>query len=196
METLGKILGSPARVKLMRLFLLNPDKNFSLKEIALRSRVPREGVRKEVRLLASAGFLKKKPGSAPLFGLDPNFKYINEFEELLVRADVLSNEFIIDMFKKTGKIKMLLVSGVFIKKPNSRLDLLIVGDNLKKSKVEEGVKRIEAEMGTELVYAMFDTEEFLYRLNMYDKLMRDILDFPHEILVRSKEMSMQTLRKP
>ena len=39
---------------------------------------------------------------------------------------------------------------------------------------------LEAEIGKELAYAVFDTPDFLYRANMYDKLVRDVIDFPHE----------------
>jgi len=66
------------------------------------------------------------------------------------------------------------------------VDLLIVGDKMKKGKIEEGVRRLEAEVGTELIYAVFETADFLYRLKMYDKLVRDILDFPHELFYKSK----------
>jgi hypothetical protein len=54
---------------------------------------------------------------------------------------------------------------------------------------------MEAEIGGELSYAVFETKEFLYRLNMYDKLVRDILDYPHEVVVQAKELSTQALRK-
>ena len=73
--------------------------------------------------------------------------------------------------------------------------MLIVGDKMKRSKIEEEVRKLEAEIGTELVYAVFDTKEFIYRLDMYDKLVRDILDFPHEVIFQAKELSTQTLRK-
>ena len=66
---------------------------------------------------------------------------------------------------------------------------------MKRNKIEEGVKKIEAEIGTELSYAVFDTKEFIYRINMYDKLVRDILDYPHEIVLQTKELSTQALRK-
>ena len=72
---------------------------------------------------------------------------------------------------------------------------MIVGDKMNKAKIEKGVKRLEAEIGVELAYAIFNTKEFIYRLNMYDKLVRDILDFPHEVLVQAKELSTQTLKK-
>jgi hypothetical protein len=57
------------------------------------------------------------------------------------------------------------------------------------------MRRLEAEIGAELVYAVFDTKEFIYRLNMYDKLVRDILDYPHEVLLQAKELSTQALKK-
>ena len=74
------------------------------------------------------------------------------------------------------------------------MDLLIVGDKMKRGKIEEGIRKLEAEIGAELVYAIFDTKEFLYRLNMYDKLVRDILDYPHEILLQTRELSTQTFK--
>ncbi len=47
-------------------------------------------------------------------------------------------------------------------------------------KLENAVKTLEAEIGKELKYVWFDTNEFTYRVSMYDKLIRDVLDFPHE----------------
>ena len=66
---------------------------------------------------------------------------------------------------------------------------------MKRGKIEMGIRKLEAEIGTELVYAIFDTKEFLYRLSMYDKLVRDILDFPHEVILQTKELSTQALNK-
>jgi hypothetical protein len=45
------------------------------------------------------------------------------------------------------------------------------------------IKSIEAEMGHEIRYAVFETKEFTYRLGMFDKLIRDILDYPHEKII-------------
>ena len=187
METLGKILGSPARVKIMRLFLLNSKKNFSNKEVSKRSRVDVNHTRKELRLLSSVKFIKKH-GKDWSFNL--LFKYGREFEELLVGSETLDKDAIADSFKKVGRIKLLLVSGVFIKNKDSRVDLLIVGDRMKRGKIDEEIRKLEAEIGMELVYAVFDSKDFNYRLNMFDKLIRDILDFPHEILLQSKELNL------
>ena len=195
MEILGKILGNGARVKIMRLFLLNKNKGFKNKDVAKRSRVSAHVVRREIRLLSSINFIKKRSRNAPEWYFNSFFKYASEFEELLVRSDILNRQTILDNFKRVGQVKLLITSGVFIKSGDSRVDLLIVGNKMKKGKIEKGIRKLEAEIGAELVYAIFDTQEFIYRLNMYDKLVRDILDYPHEVLLQAKELSTQTLKK-
>jgi hypothetical protein len=186
MEILGKLLGSAHRVKIMRLFLLNKDVTFEVKDIEKRSLVKPETIRKELRLLESVNFVRKKTSG---YQYNFNFKYQKEFESLLISSDSLNTENVPQVFKKIGKIKLLLVAGVFIKNEDSRVDLFIVGDRLKRNRIEEGIKKLEAEIGREIVYAVFDYKEFLYRLNMYDKLIRDVLDFPHKVLVQAKELS-------
>ena len=195
MEILNKIFSSAARVKIMRLFLLNRGKSFTGKDVVKRSRVSAAAARKELRLLASVGFIKRRSSASADWSYNSFFKYGSEFEDLLLSSGTLSNEDILGNFKKVGRVKLVVSSGVFIKNRDSRVDLLIVGDKLKKNKIEEGVRKIEAEIGVELTYALFETKEFIYRLNMYDKLVRDILDFPHEVVLQSKELSTQALKK-
>jgi hypothetical protein len=193
MEILGKILGSHAKVKIMRLFLLNPLKGFTTKEILKRSRVSVDLLNKELKLLASVNFVKKHNHE---WFFNPSFKYASEVEDLLINSDSIDKSTILEIFKKVGRIRLLIVSGLFIKYKDSRVDLLIVGDKIKRNRVEEGIKKLEAEIGTELRYTVLDTKEFSYRLNMYDKLVRDIIDFPHEVIWQTKELSTQILKKP
>ncbi|KKS23350.1 MAG: hypothetical protein UU82_C0032G0002 [Candidatus Nomurabacteria bacterium GW2011_GWC2_41_8] len=192
MEVLGKILGSNARVRIMRLFLLNRGKGFTGRDVVKRSRVNLNVVRRELRLLASVNFIKKRGAE---WSFNSLFKYGGEFEDLLLSSDTLDKQAILNNFKKVGRVKLIIISGVFIKNHDSRVDLLIVGNKMKKGKIEEGIRKIEAELGVELVYAVFDTKEFIYRLNMYDKLVRDILDYPHEVVLQAKELNLAKIAR-
>jgi len=195
MDILGKILGNEARVRIMRLFLLNRGKGFKSKDIVKRSRVPSGAVGRELRLLSSVGFVKKRSAAAQEWYFNSLFKYTREFEDLLVMSNTFDRRVIIDHFKKSGRLKLVIIAGVFIKNNDSRVDLLIVGEGMKARMVEEGAKKLEALIGTELVYAVFDKKEFAYRVSMYDKLVRDILDFPHEVVLESQELSTSALKK-
>lgn len=188
MDVLEKILGSAARIKIMRLFLLNKTKGFKASDVAKRSRVTSATVRRELKLLSTIGFIKKRSVDSLDWYFDTSFKYTKEFEDLLIKSDTLNRRTILDNFKKVGQTKLIITSGVFIKNDDSRVDLLIVGDKMKRGPIEAGIRKLEALLGAELVYAVFETKEFLYRLNMYDKLVRDILDYPHDVLLQSKDL--------
>ncbi len=85
--------------------------------------------------------------------------------------------------KGVGKIRLLVLAGVFIKNPESRLDILVPGDRIKKSSFDRVLRSLEAQIGKELLFSVFDTDDFKYRLAMRDKLVMDVLDFPHEKIV-------------
>lgn len=181
-------------MKIMRLFLLNKGKSFISKDIVRRSRVNPLVVRKELKLLASINFIKKRSPTSLDWSFNPSFKYAVEMEDLLVRSNTLNKGNILNDFKKVGQVKLIIISGVFIRNKDSRVDLLIVGDKMNRGKIEKEIRKLEAEIGVEIVYALFETKEFIYRLSMYDKLVRDILDFPHEILFHAKELNMEVVR--
>jgi hypothetical protein len=115
--------------------------------------------------------------------LDPNFEYLLPLQNLLINTRPLRPNEILKRLSNVGKLKMVVVAGVFIQNPDSRVDMLVVGDNLKRGSIDRIVKTMEAEIGKELNFASFETADFHYRLGMYDKLIRDILDFPHQKLL-------------
>lgn len=189
METLAKLFGSETKVKILRLFLFNQDLSFDIEEVSERVKENTSKVRKEINNLEKISFLKKKVLSKSVNGhkktkntyhLNKAFSYINSLYNLLINSKPLEQREIVRKISSLGSIKLIIVSGVFIQDSESRVDLLIVGDNLKNSSVENVVKNMEAEIGKELKYTFFSTDDFNYRLRMFDKLIRDILDYPHE----------------
>jgi hypothetical protein len=205
METLAKLFGGQARVRIMRLFLLNNEHNFEIEDVVSRSRVMKNNARKEINTLAAMNFIKQKVitkegyrGSKKkviTWSLNPEFQYLQSIREILIDPTLLLQEDLPQRFKQIGKIKLMIVSGVFIGNSKSRADVLIVGDKLKKNILQQVVKGLEAEIGKELDYAVFDTEEFKYRLNMYDKLVCDIIDLPHEKLIDNGQLSTYISKK-
>lgn len=199
MDTLAKLFGGTARIKIMRLFLLNTEQVFTINDVVSRSRVMRAGARKELNAMVSLGFVKQKVvtvtgarGSKkklPGYILNTDFEYLKPLRELLIDPNLLLHEDVIQKFKPAGKIKLMVVAGVFIGNTESRADLLIVGDKLKRNVIQQVVKGLEAEIGKELDYVIFDTAEFMYRLDMYDKLVLDIIDFPHSKLIDTGQLS-------
>lgn len=200
MDILEKLFGSAAKVKIIKLFLFNPGSAFDSSQAAERAKVSRAVTRREIANLEKIGFLKpkfyikeikrQKNRSIETFRkrvngwtLDQKFPYIEAIKSFLSNINPFKHKDITDKISRAGKIQLLIISGIFIKNPDSRVDLLVVGDNLKQGQLDNIVKTIESEIGKEIRYAVFETSEFNYRHSMFDKLIRDILDYPHEKII-------------
>ena len=161
----------------MRLFIFNPGSTFTALQVANRAKERPNTARKELRILTKAGLIKRR---AKGFILNPSYLYLPAVENFLIDATPLTEREIIRKVSRAGTIKLILISGVFLHDRDSRVDILVVGDHLKQAKLLTVMSSIEAELGKELRYAAFDTLDFQYRLGIYDKLIRDILDSQHQ----------------
>lgn len=195
---LEKLLGSAARVKIIRLFFLNPDSVFAPKDVSRRTQVSAAQVRKELAVLYDIGFVRRasarvlmgiiKKGRKSVrkkvsgFALGSSFTLFEELRNLTLTTAPVSREELLRRLKRAGRVKLVVLAGIFLKR-SSRIDMLIVGDRIKRGAVERLIHNLEADIGKELVYAILDTQEFKYRLGIYDKFVRDILDYPHEVLL-------------
>lgn len=186
MDILGKIFGSPARVKLLRLFLFSsPEAEFTLEAINKKGKLSVVAVRKELRLLEQVGLVKhnNESGKKRAWHLNSKFNLTRQLKYLLDTDFKERREDIGKRFKNCGQVKLLIIAGSLIGDENGRADLVLVGDNLRRSLIEQAIKSLESEVGKEIVYAHFETKDFTYRLGASDKFVRDLLEFPHERLI-------------
>ncbi len=187
-------------MKILRLFLGNPETCYTIAEIAKHAKVDSRVVRKEVNSFLKVGLLRKdtceqvvttgrgknkKEKTKRVAGVaaDTRFEHFFALRSFVLNIAPTDNDSIVKKLGTAGKLKLVLVSGVFIQDADSRVDLLIVGDAIKDAQLKESIRDLEAQIGRELRFASFSTRDFTYRLGVYDRLIRDILDYPHQVLV-------------
>jgi hypothetical protein len=197
METLESLFGSSARVRVMKLFLFNPEELLEKSEIVKKTKVSSVKIQKELKDLCAIGLLKKrifikstqaKSGRVTKkkvqgFILNNTFKYLNNLKNLIINNEPFNHNEIIKKMNKIGKIKLIVVSGLFIQDEDSRLDIFVVGDDLKERTVKTVISKMESEIGKELRYSFFTTNDFKYRYSVCDRLVRDVFDYPHQVVV-------------
>ena len=115
--------------------------------------------------------------------LNPNFGLLKELRNLVINNEPLKHTDISKRLSRAGKIKLVIISGVFIQNEDSRVDLLVVGDQLKDRVLKNIIKTMEADIGKELRYSSLSTSNFKYRFSVCDRLVRDVLDYAHEVVV-------------
>jgi hypothetical protein len=204
-EILGKIMGSTTRVKLMRLFMFHPGHGFTRDELVKKTKANLTSIRAELVILEKAGFITKRDAMRSSLGrngkpngkkkkviayaLQATFPLIEPFHALLLDSELVALPDLPQRLKAVGKIKLLVVSGIFTRDTERALDLLIVGDKMDGAVFQKQIALLESEIGKELRYAIFTTDEFMYRMKMYDKLLRDVFDYPHQKLVNQLSIS-------
>ncbi len=206
-DILEKIFGSASRVKAMRLFLASPETPFDIDDIVERTREKAPILKKEIGQLLKSGFLKKKNFSkevvvasrskkknAPVkyktkkvegWILAPDFPLARQLRSLLIDTQLIDHGSLGKRLQNGGKLKLVVLSGVFLQDGEREVDMLLVGDRVQKNLFERAVREVESEIGSEIRYALFTQEEFTYRMDMYDKLIRDVFDFPHHVVLNS-----------
>ncbi len=190
-DPLAKLFGSPARLKLLRLFLFNPLQSFTTEEAALRTQIEVAEARRQAGFLAASGLLKRnRRGKQLKYEVNNTFPYIRPLQDLLLNVESRELE-VKDRLKGVGTIKLIIVSGLFMGEWESDIDLLVVGDKLKDRVFKAELKKLEAEIGKEVRYVLLSSTDFLYRLNMSDRLMRDIFDFPHRIVLDKFDIGLK-----
>jgi hypothetical protein len=200
MELLAKLLGGTERVKIMRFFLHHEDAVISLHEVSDKTKSKSAIARKELTALSAIGFIEKKRTKTVVttgtgkkssskvkevngYKLNSLFPHNQALKDLLFDFQLLDKRELASRFKLVGRIKLFLVSGVFLGETKSRVDVLLVGEAIKRPKAEKVFELLSAEIGREVVYSIMDVEEYEYRLKMYDKFVRDILEMPHETVI-------------
>lgn len=200
MELLARLLGGAERVKIMRYFLYHDEEVISLHDITEKTKAKSVAVRKELTALTSVGFLEKKrtrtivmvgagkKASSKLqevngYKLNTFFPHNQALKDLLFDFKSYDRRDLFARFKIIGRIKLFIVAGVFIGDEKSRVDVLVVGEAINRTKAEKLFESLSAEFGREVVYSVMDSEEYEYRYKMYDKFVRDIVEMDHEVVV-------------
>lgn len=183
--SLDRLFESPAKVQVMKLFFRNPETGFLVKEAKKRLKINLTATKREMSKLEKIGLLRTKQISARkrLFFINPNFDFFNELRDLILKSSPISKEKILKSIKGLGRIKLVLLSGLFVGNNMSRADLLIVGDNINSRKLNTFIKNLELEAGTDTRCVAMTTEEFRYRYDMYDRFLRDLLSEKCEFLM-------------
>jgi hypothetical protein len=152
------------------------------REIRKRTSARKKRKTKKTRKMRRERAVSKKP----VYALDTDFEFFYELRDLILKSSPAEKDKMVEKLNKIGRIKLAIISGVFINKENLDplvTDLFIVGDDIDRRKLRAFLKAVEAEVGKEIKFAVMDKDEFQYRLAMFDRFIRVLLEGPHEKLI-------------
>ena len=190
-KSIEALFGSKTRVKLLNLFLNNPEKTFYVREITRLIDEQVNSVRRELKNLEDIKAVNSATEDRKLFyGINQRFKYYIPLRAIFAGID--SGEESIVKEKEQGwrygtsdidkDLGILIISGVLVKRSESDIDMILVGNNSKKQ-LSDWAKNIEKQEGRDLNYVILSMEEFYYRYTSSDVFINGIFQNEHRIIV-------------
>ena len=192
---IDSLFGSKTRVKLLHLFLNNPEKSFYVREITRMIDEQINSVRRELANMVSVGIVQQDAIDNKLYySVNEDYPYIKPLaaifsdkntEDGMGAASSVSWK---DSLGRMRGLRLAIISGKLVVGSSSAVDLLLVGDDMSAVTIKNLVKKIEKDRKIEINYAVISYDDFYYRMSVKDRFIMDIARNKHSVLVDAENI--------
>ena len=192
---IDSLFGSKTRVKLLHLFLNNPEKSFYVREITRMIDEQINSVRRELANMVSVGIVQQDAIDNKLYySVNEDYPYIKPLaaifsdkntEDGMGAASSVSWK---DSLGRMRGLRLAIISGKLVVGSSSAVDLLLVGDDMSVVTIKNLVKKIEKDRKIEINYAVISYDDFYYRMSVKDRFIMDIVRNKHSVLVDTENI--------
>ena len=192
---IDSLFGSKTRVKLLHLFLNNPEKSFYVREITRMIDEQINSVRRELANMVSVGIVQQDAIDNKLYySVNEDYPYIKPLaaifsdkntEGSMSAASSVSWK---DSLGRMRGLRLAIISGKLVVGSSSAVDLLLVGDDMSAVTIKNLVKKIEKDRKIEINYAVISYDDFYYRMSVKDRFIMDIVRNKHSVLVDTENI--------
>lgn len=171
---LKRLFTSNTRIKLLTVFLMNPDEEYFIRELTRKLNEQINSVRRELDNLKKTGFLRSKTKDRKkYYCVNRGFIFFEELRSIIIKA-LSSNESLANDLSAMGEIKVLALSGVFINQATESVDMLIVG-KIDKQQLTDYINN-DVRTKRPVKFTIMEEEDYRYRLECKDKFITDIIN--------------------
>lgn len=177
---LEAIISSRTRVKLLTLFLLNPEKEYYIREIVRMTQENYNAVRRELANLEQFGLITgQKKGNQQYYTVNRSFFLYDELQKIVLKTEGVTG-ILTDHLAQLRGIECLFIYGSWARGTagaQSDIDLFIVGD-IDENDLIPLVHSCEKAIGREVNYTLMRGAEFSQRKKSGDPFVRNVTDEP------------------
>lgn len=186
---LDKLITSSARVKVLKLLLLNEDQRYYQREIAELAGLPVRAVQREGAKLAEIGLLRRiEDGNRIYFQANPACSIFPELKRILLKTVAL--EFLLgESLSRDRQIEVAFIYGSYAanqESSTSDVDLFVIGSILSRE-LSTAVRPVQADIQREINYHLVTPGEFRERIEKGDGFLRNVLEGPKIFVVGNEE---------
>jgi len=201
-----QLFGSKTRVKLLKLFLSSPNREYFVREITRKIDEQINSVRRELGNLLNIGILKSNEKDNKLYyEVNQTYEHYDALRAIFGNAKMeapseggekkvanvkvaAKDKDLKAALKDLGQVDALIYMGSFTNDDRISIDVLMIGD-INKTKAHNYMADLEEAEGRELKYTVLTTDEFIYRKDVNDRFVgmvllakKSIMHDPHGLI--------------
>lgn len=188
------LFGSKTRVKLLHLFLNNPNRAFYVREITRKIDEQINSVRRELSNMLSIGIIKSDSSNNRLYyEVNQHYAYYAPLRAIFADDNLEAHNTSHESgdwqkrLKSLGDVRVALLSGSLVRGSNSDVDIVLVGD-INKAQAKRFIKSVEEDEGRQLNYTIMTYEDFYYRLSIKDRFITTIINGKFTLLLDAENI--------
>ena len=176
---LKALFSSQTRVKLLSTFLLNPEREYFIRELTRVLNEQINSIRRELENLRKIGLVKARHRNRKkYYRIDQDFFLYVDLRSLFSKV-VQGESPLVNSVRNLANVELVLLAGAFCG-TESKVDLLIVGD-VQRELIEALL--LQDRNLKDSKYSIFSKADFLYRLSLKDRFVTDILNDPRHLFI-------------
>lgn len=184
-------------MKLLQLFMSNPNRSFYVREITRKVDEQINSVRRELSNLLSIGVITSDTQNNRLYyEVNQKYTYHDALEQMFGGGKITSKkaakrtegnpettEATLEAdIRSLGNVQLAILSGQFTRDNASGADLLIVGD-INKTKLENFISDLEKSEKKEIRYVVMGEKDFAYRRQIHDRFTTTFLESKIQLVI-------------
>ena len=186
---LRDLMVSKVRVKLLQIFLNEPEEMFYVRQLVRAAGEEINAVRRELQRMEKAGMAKKEHrGNRLYYWFNKNYPLYGDLLSLVNKTTGLGGQ-ILKKKAKIGKIKFAILSGRFVRRlavKEGGVDLLVIGSVLLPV-LARIIRDEEERLSREINYSVMSSEEFEFRKKRRDPFLLSVLAGSRIMLIGDEE---------
>lgn len=174
---LEKLFTSKTRLKLLMLFLLNPETEMYVREIARRTDENTNAIRRELKNLEEIGLLTSaRKGNLKYYLVNKNMPIYAELTGIILKTESVG-KILTENLMKIGDIKAAFIYGSFAGGSaggKSDIDLFIIG-HVHENELIRCIEKLETQLSREINYVLFTHDELAERIRNKEPFIQNVL---------------------
>ena len=174
---LEELFSSKARIKILKLFLFNPENRYYQRQIATLTNQSIRGVQREVEKLKKIGLIEESlEGNRKYYKTNKSCPVFEDLKKIFFKTAGIGKVLKKDL-KKSNAIKIAFIYGSYARGEEnllSDIDLLVIG-NIKSRELSNILAKPKSDLGREINYTVYSLQEFKQRIKQRDHFLTTVL---------------------